>query len=388
MKRNYKSCFACLFLAAILLSALVLPANAAIAAVNLLNVMDAHMYRDEAISADATLTYRIYMPDALSPYFPAGADNVKPPEEEIDPEFTLPDATQTPSVPDDLGTFGILIWLHDEDSRGDDNVAHISDDSKNGLISALLSDTERAADTIVIAPQCPMQTTWSDNDGLYLKLLVSLLKNHLLPLNVDPERIFIGGISMGAQAGYALIEDSAQADAMQIAGAYLVAGAVDTEIADEAAAAPYKNTKIFAFLSENDSVTPPDSVRTLADTLIGYGCAFNYVVYPDIGHEVWHQAFMEAALLSDFLSVNAPKPVEPETEAVTEEAVVTETETLHVETVPVETEPAETEPLDKPLTIGDFEITNAVIAYVIMGAACVLAAIMLIAGLVKNSKVR
>lgn len=397
MKRTYQKAglrrLCVLVMSGILCFALLIPASAATTTVNLLNVMDAHMYRDEAISADAVLPYRIYMPDALSPYFPKAADNATPVEteavtEDADaPAETVP-APEIPAPPEGPGDFGILIWLHDEDGRGDDNVTHISDDAKNGLISALLSDTARAADTIVIAPQCPQGTTWTDNEGLLLNLLESLLKNHILPLQVNPARIFIGGISMGAEGGYEMIARQAEEGAISLAGAYLVAGKTDATVASEAEAAPYKNTTVYAFLSENDTITPADSVRTLADALIGYGCTFNYVVYPDIGHEVWHQAFMEATLLSDFLAINAPVPAEPETEPVIETEAVTEEVVIPVETEPVTEAPAETAPVDKPLAIGGFAITNAVIAYVIMGAACVLAAIMLITGLIKNSKVR
>ncbi len=392
MKRNQKKAgLAWLLLVWLLLCVCVVPLSAAPNAVDLLNIMDAHMYRDEAISADAVLPYRIYMPDALSPYFPKAADNAAPVEAETDEAGNaVPEETpETPVPPEELGSFGLLIWLHDEDQRGDDNVTHISDTAKNGLISTLLSDPARATDTIVVAPQCPQGTTWTDNEGLLLDLLTSLLQNHLLPLGVDPARVFVGGISMGATAGYELIARQANADSLQLAAAYLVAGSVDTTVSSEDAAAPYKKTAIYAFLSENDPVTPAESVRTLADALIGYGCTFNYVVYPDIGHEIWHQAFMEASVLADFLAVNAPVPVTPEP-AETEPAVPLETEAvvLPAETEPVTETPPETAPVDKSLTIGGFEITNAVIAYVILGAACVLAAVMLITGLVKNSKVR
>lgn len=385
-----------LLLVTLLSSVLCAPVSAA--AVNLTGVMDAHAYADESISADTVLPYRIYLPDALSPYFPAGADNASIVPDSADTDSTaepaeteaVTDAPAAPQTPPEGTTYGLFIWLHDEDCRGNDNTAQIADDAKNGLMNAFLTDAARANDTIILAPQCPADTTWTDNDGVLLDILTSLVQNQLSILNIDPTRILIGGISMGAEAGYELIEAQTEAGAMQIAAAYLVAGVTDNTVASEADAAPYLDTDIYAFLSENDSVTPSDSVRALADTLITtYGCTFRYAVYPDLGHEIWHQAFAEGDHIASFLATNAPVTetvMEPvETEATEDTAPVEETP---AETEAV-TESVETEQLEnEPLSIAGIEITSALIAYVILSAACILAVILLLTGLVKNSKVR
>ncbi|MGM9625285.1 MAG: hypothetical protein ACI3XM_06210 [Eubacteriales bacterium] len=363
------------------------------AAVNLLGVMDAHAYKNDAVAADTVLPYRIYLPDALSPYFPAGADNASPTEEDGEGEDENDAAAAQPAadIPGDTA-YGLLIWLHDEDCRGDDNVAQISDDAKNGLIYAFLTDSARAKDTIVLAPQCPAGTTWTDNGNALLALLIDLVRNQLTQLPIDANRILIAGISMGAEAGYELIAMQADAGALPIAAAYLVAGTTDNTVTDEEAASVYKNTEIYAFLSENDTVTPPDSVRSLVDTLNGtYGCTFRYAVYPEVGHEIWHQAFAEQDLMNAFLSVNAPADAVPETTdiAETETTADTEAETDAETAAPVTTErPEETEAVNGPLSIAGFTITPDIIAYVILSAACILAFILLLWGLVKNNRVR
>lgn len=385
------------FVLILILTAAVLPVSAAI---DLRGIMDAHAYQNSAISETAILPYRVYLPDAIAAAFPASADNVvydipadsdaAPAEGEDAAAAPTPDAPAI-EIPRDR-EYGLLIWLHDEDARGDDNVAQISDDAKNGLMNAFLTGSG-ASDYIILAPQCPKNTTWTENGNLYLNLLLDLVKNHIMQLPIDPDRILLGGISMGATAGYTLIGMQKQEDMIPISAAYLVAGTTDYTVETAEDAAVFETTKVYAFLSENDTVTPPDSVRALADKVnTGYEDVqdFTYAVYPELGHEIWHQAFAEQALMDAFLATGAPEeepePLPMETES------LDETPELPVVDEPAETLPPVTESVtdevQTPPSIGGVEITSEMIAYVIMAAACILSVILLITGLVKNNKVR
>lgn len=386
----------------VLISMLIVTAMPTAAAVDLRGVMDAHAYQNTAISETAFLPYRIYLPDAIAAAFPKSADNAvfdipadsdsdaAPAEDDEVAAEPVPDAPVI-EIPRDR-EYGLLIWLHDEDLRGDDNSSHIANEAKNGLMNAFLSGTG-ATDYLILAPQCPQGTTWNDNDQLYLRLLIDLIKNHIMQLPIDSDRILIGGISMGATAGYTMIGMQKNADMFPISAAYMVAGTTDYTVTTAEDAAVFETTKVYAFLSENDSVTPPDSVRKLADTVnTGYDSVqdFTYAVYPELGHEIWHQAFAEQALLDAFMATNAPvidvTPAPIETEAITEEPDAPAVDDP-IETAPVETE-AVTDPVQTPPSIAGVEITSEMIAYVIMAAACILSVILLITGLVKNNKVR
>ena len=384
----------------VLISMLIVTAMPVTAAVDLRGIMDAHAYQNTAISETAVLPYRIYLPDAIAAGFPASADNAlvieeKPVEAVEGTEDAAEDAPAvTPpaiEIPRDR-EYGLLIWLHDEDLCGDDNVSQISNEEKNGLMNAFLAGNT-AADYIILAPQCPIGTTWTANNNLYLSLLLDLVKNHIMQLPIDQNRILIGGISMGATAGYELIGLQVNDGMIPISAAYLVAGTTDFTITNDLEAKVFERTKVYAFLSENDTVTPPDSVRALADlvnTKYEDVQDFTYAVYPELGHEIWHQAFAEQALMDAFLATNAPAPEVP--------TVPVETEPLPVETdAPVTDEPIETAPVEtdavtdegqSPLTVAGIEITSAMIAYVILAAAGIISVVLLITGLVKNNKVR
>jgi len=372
------------------------------AAIDLRGVMDAHAYQNTAISESAYLPYRIYLPDAIAAAFPKSADNVVEDEAPVDDEVPVDgDAEPAPAEPEPAPEieiprdreYGLLIWLHDEDLCGDDNVSHISNDAKNGLINAFLTTGTYAADYIILAPQCSKGKTWTDNDNLYLRLLIDLVQNHIMQLPIDENRILIGGISMGATAGYELIELQTNDGMLPISAAYLVAGTTDIKIgSDSEAGMMFEKTKVYAFLSENDTVTPPDSVRALADdvnTRFDFVQDFTYAVYPELGHEIWHQAFAEQALMDAFLATNAPAavvtPAPVETEAIPEET--DDPAAVPVETAPVETAPV-TDEVQTPPSIAGVEITSEVIAYIIMAAAGIISVVILITGLVKNNKVR
>lgn len=394
MKACFLRVFPLIFALILILTAVAVPAAAA---VDLRGIMDAHAYKNTDISETAVLPYRIYLPDAIAAGFPQSADNAVVVDERPVEAADGTEAADTPAAPPAIEIprdreYGILIWLHDEDLCGNDNAAHIGNEEKNGLMNAFLAGSG-ASDYIIIAPQCPAGTTWTAGDNLYLRLLIDLVSNHIMQLPVDTDRILLGGISMGATAGYELITMQSGTPMLPIAAAYLVAGTTDYVVENEEDASVFAATKVYAFLSENDTVTPPDSVRNLADAVnSGYDLAedFTYAVYPELGHEIWHQAFAEQALMDAFLATNAPAeeptpaPVESETEPADTDvpAVIDPIETAHAETEPV------TDAVQTPPSIAGIEITSGMIAYVIMAAACVLSVVMLIMGLVKNNKVR
>ena len=399
MKARMNRVLPLIFVLVLMLTVTALPVSAAI---DLRGVMDAHAYQNTAISETAILPYRVYLPDAIAAAFPKSADNVVPVEDEapVDPDAPVDEdaptedapAIETPviEIPQDR-KYGLLLWLHDEDLCGDDNVSHIANDAKNGLMNAFLTGAN-ASEYIILAPQCPKGTTWTANKNLYLSLMLVLVQNHIMQLPIDQNRILIGGISMGATAGYELIGLQVNDGMIPISAAYLVAGTTDFTITNDLEAKVFETTKVYAFLSENDTVTPPDSVRALADlvnTKYENVQDFTYAVYPELGHEIWHQAFAEQALMDAFLATNAfveepePAPVESETEPVDTDVPVDDP----IVTAPVETEPV-TDEVQTPPTIAGVEITSEMIAYTIMAAAGIISVVLLITGLVKNNKVR
>ena len=73
-----------------------LMAVSAYIAVDLRGVMDAHAYKNETISENAVLPYRIYLPDAIAAGFPPAADNAEQNEDAVDTDAIQPPAIEIP----------------------------------------------------------------------------------------------------------------------------------------------------------------------------------------------------------------------------------------------------------------------------------------------------
>ncbi len=364
MKLKQRAAAAMIFL--LLCMAFILPA----AAVDLRGVMESGIYPEIVETDDETLQYRLYVPDTVTKY----TESVGEGEDGTSHTVTTYHSTSGE-------TYGLLLWLHDEDLRGDDNTAHIADDAKNGLLNAFLNHAERAKQFIIVAPQCPAGKTWAD----MLPLVTAWVKdfqsqNHLL----DEDRMFVAGISMGAAAGYTLIEDPD----FSVTAAFLVGGTCAAEVD----AAAYQGTTVYAFISETDDAYSAAPVLAAAETVNQAGGSFLLANYADIGHEIWGQAFSDEALVAQFMNINAPAPADVTEPVVTEPVdTASETESLPVETQPVETAAPETTAApEEPAapSIAGIEITAEMIAYVIMAAACLLAVIWLFAGLAKHNRSR
>ena len=344
-------------------------------AVDLLGVMTAEVFA-ETEGEENTLRYRIYSPQTLSAQ---AAEN----------------------------GCGILVFLHDEDCRGDDNVDHISDSAKTALLSAVLNDDTLNQSMLIIAPQCPSDSGWTSDNGRQLDLVSDLVRALCANMKIDASRIGIVGVSDGASGAYALLARQNDADAVVFSAAFLAAGTcVDPDAVDA-----YAKTKIFAVTSDDDPVTPSRSVDQFIASMDGRDSVV-YSRYTGAGHEVWVHAFTDETLVSPFLT--ALKPYEAPAEEVPDaseapdkaEPVGTEApgQAEHDET-PVEAPsqnapdggvgtqsvsgaadgndaPGKTASLPK---IGNTEVTAPFVASVLLITACVLAAVFLFTGLFKNN---
>lgn len=344
-------------------------------AVDLLGVMTAEVFA-ETEGEENTLRYRIYSPQTLSAQ---AAEN----------------------------GCGILVFLHDEDCRGDDNVDHISDSAKTALLSAVLNDDMLNQSMLIIAPQCPSDSGWTSDNGKQLDLVSDLVRALCGNMKIDATRIGIVGVSDGASGAYALLARQNDADAVVFSAAFLAAGTcVDPDAVDA-----YAKTKIFAVTSDDDPVTPSRSVDQFIASMDGRDSVV-YSRYTGAGHEVWVHAFTDETLVSPFLT--ALKPYEAPAEEVPDAAKAPDDAEPAGTEAPGQAVNAET-PIEAPSQnvpdggtgtqsasgaaagndasgkaaslpkIGNTEVTAPLVASVLLITACVLAAVFLFTGLFKNN---
>ncbi len=110
--------------------------------------------------------------------------------------------------------YPLVIFLHGKGERGDDNRAQL----KHGL--KLFADDEgmKRFPAIVVAPQCPADQLWSttleqkdttpkmdQQPTPAMRLVIELLDSLLLTESVDPDRVYVTGLSMGGFGTFDLI---------------------------------------------------------------------------------------------------------------------------------------------------------------------------------------
>ena len=120
--------------------------------------------------------------------------------------YTLPYLLYVPKSYDCGEMYPLMIFLHGAGERGDDNQAQLV----HGLQSMFDDPTSPVYDSIIIAPQCPVNsqwvlTPWAEGNYLIyntpeskeLESVCAVMDEITDCYNVDTDRVYITGLSMG-----------------------------------------------------------------------------------------------------------------------------------------------------------------------------------------------
>lgn len=201
---------------------------------------------------------------------------------------------------DKPGKFILVYYFHGAGSRGDDNFLQVR-------IGAppLASYCERHnLKAIVIMPQCRENCKWVDvpweseshtlppEPSRHMKLALGLLDAKLKEFDIDRERIYTLGMSMG---GYAVFDMVSRRPELFAAAASMCGGG------DTAQAPNLRNTAFYLIHGDEDSAVPVVRSRNMAKALRDAGNP--HVVYHElagVNHNVWDPFFADDEGL-DFL---------------------------------------------------------------------------------------
>jgi predicted peptidase len=143
---------------------------------------------------------------------------------------------------------------------------------------------------IVASPQCPAGQTWS-NDTV-LALLDELLANY----RVDPNRVYLTGLSMGGYGTWSL----AVAAPERFAAIVPICGGGDpikVMLADPKQAAALKTLPVWAFHGAKDPVVKLAESERMVNALKQLGCReVQLTIYPEAGHDSWTEAYNDPKL--------------------------------------------------------------------------------------------
>jgi len=196
---------------------------------------------------------------------------------------------------DDAQAYPLILFLHGAGERGSDNEAQLNNNA-NGAMQ-LIGDSQLALQPIfMIAPQCPTDGWWS---GATLTSAIGLVDQIAADYHIDPERIYVTGLSMGGMGTWSAIT----AQPTRFAAAVPMSGNGDTN-----AAASVSTLPIWFFHANNDPTVGVEGSDNLVAALRNAGASTIYTRYDTGGHGIWPVAYGHPLLYAWLVSQGRGNP--------------------------------------------------------------------------------
>jgi lysophospholipase L1-like esterase/dienelactone hydrolase len=208
----------------------------------------------------------------------------------------LPYRLLTPKNYDKAQKYPLVVFLHGAGERGDNNTSQL----KHGAPMFAKPENREKYPCFVFAPQCPSRDTWSavkgwtdpvsftDEPKAPLKLAFAAIDALQKEYSIDPDRLYVTGLSMGGFGSWDIISRQPE----RWAAAAPVCGG-----GDPAKVVAAKNVAIWAMHGMQDEVVPVARSREMIDALKTAGASPLYSEYPYVKHDSWTTAYGEPELL-------------------------------------------------------------------------------------------
>jgi len=189
--------------------------------------------------------------------------------------------------------YPLVLFLHGAGGRGNDNTRQITD---AGFCPDLLNKADFAQRYVcfMIAPQVPADKwlvgvnrgqaahTMPKEPGDQMRMTLELLDAALGQYPIDPDRVYVTGLSMGGFGTW----DAVQRRPKFFAAAVPVCGGGDTAQADKLTKIP-----LWVWHGDSDKVVPPQRSRDMVAAVRKAGGKPIYTEQPNCGHAVWPFAY-------------------------------------------------------------------------------------------------
>ncbi|MEP0844662.1 MAG: prolyl oligopeptidase family serine peptidase [Phycisphaerae bacterium] len=175
----------------------------------------------------------------------------------------------------------MILFLHGAGERGRDvNRVKIHGPPK-------LIDKGREFPFIIVSPQCPPDTWW---EPFSLKVLLDEIEARY---RVDPDRVYVTGLSMGGFGTW----DLAARFPERFAAIAPICGGGNPVVAGRIRRLP-----AWVFHGEADPVVPFKRSQEMVDALKAVGGDVKFTSYPGVGHDSWTATYENPELYQWFLS--------------------------------------------------------------------------------------
>jgi len=221
----------------------------------------------------------------------------------VQDEDSLPYRLLLPENYDASKKYPVIFVLHGSGERGNDNELPLV----HGADLFLKKEARKQYPAIVIFPQCPINSFWSNvimgfdstgkRDFYFLtggtatrsmELLQELVNYILDTYPVNRNKVYVGGLSMGGMGTFELVRRMPGI----FAAAFSICGG-----ANPATAVKIKNTKWWIFHGAKDDVVPYILSEKMVIALRKTNATVKFNLYPEANHNSWDSAFAEPGLL-------------------------------------------------------------------------------------------
>jgi predicted peptidase len=220
------------------------------------------------------------------------------------PEKNLPYRILYPENYDKSKKYPLIVFLHGAGERGSDNLRQLIHGSK----MFLRSDVRSQYPAIVIFPQCPENSFWANTKIDRTKTPVAFAFDYEGPANwpldavnqlvdsvmaqeaVDPDRVYITGLSMGGMGTFEMVHRWPN----RFAAALPICGGGHTEAYD----ARVRDIAFHVYHGDKDAVVDVALSRNMVQRLRDLKVkSVEYTEYPGVNHNSWDNAFADPAFL-------------------------------------------------------------------------------------------
>jgi len=183
-----------------------------------------------------------------------------------------------------------MLFLHGAGERGT-NVDKVAAHGPPKVVK-----TKRDFPFILVSPQSPAERTWRDDE------LMALLDDVIARHNVDTNRVYVTGLSMGGYGSWSLGTHYPERFA---AIAPICGGGeqIPVLLASKEKKAALKSLGVWAFHGAKDPLVVLEESQRMTNALMRIGCKdVKLTVYPEAGHDSWTQAYSEPEIWNWFLA--------------------------------------------------------------------------------------
>jgi predicted esterase len=168
------------------------------------------------------------------------------------------------------GKLPAILFLHGISERGDD----LSIVKRNAFPKTLEGDEQFPF--VFIMPQCPLSTEWYYTNVDNITAMRDFLDDILARFPIDPNRLYITGLSMGGIGSWYFAIKMPERFAALVPVAFR---------GDGWSPCPAKAIPVWAFHGAKDNVIPLENAQTLVDQFKSCGGSIRFDIYPTGAHD-------------------------------------------------------------------------------------------------------